>query len=173
MTFGMDGILHMKVKITSIEITRRNVTSVNSPNYLTDDLFIFKVAGQKKFLSKNQLDFLAPFSIEFYENVEVGERLFDAVMNESLLHHVYDDAMIIEKLVIQTSLDTDNHDRRTQKVAIHGRARHSILNEDLLAYDIEFFADEPFCTILRHILEANIGYDFSRYPYARPDNSST
>jgi hypothetical protein len=173
MTYGMDGILHFKATITTIEVTRKTIVSVTIPNNLSEELFIFKVLGEKRFTSKNLVNYIAPFTIEFYENVEAGERLFDAIMNESLLHHVQDESLSIEKLIIQSSLDTDNHDRRTQKVLVYGHARHSILNEDLLPYDIEFFADEPFCTILRHILEANIGYDFSRYPYARPDNSST
>jgi hypothetical protein len=171
--FGMDGIFHFKATITTIEVTRRSLKTEYGPHSISEELFIFKILGQKKFFSKHQLEFYAPFNIEFYESNETGERLFDAIMVESLLHHVYDDSLVIDKLVIQSSLDIDKQDRRTQKVSVYGKARHSILNEELLPYVTDFFADDPFCTILRHILEANIGYDFTRYPYARQNNSST
>ena len=159
MSFGMDGTLHFKVEIVSIEIVREKLKA-DVVYKGSKEAYTFKVKGRRSYTPGPFADYQAPFEISFYIETQIGERLIEAMMIESKLRQFQDCDFTIEKIVVDCGLNLDRDDNRTLRGIITGTARHSILSFEILPYSTDFDADVPFCTILRNILEDNIGYDF-------------
>ena len=109
MSFGIDGIIHFKVEIESIEIVFENLKAKASYKS-SKAAYHFKVKGTRAYESGSFADFQAPFEISFYTELEVGKKLIEAIMIESRLHQFQDSDFTIEKIVVDCGLNLDRDD---------------------------------------------------------------